>query len=66
MLDQLLILHSVDLITKVIVTDPITKVTTYPFTNLSENGGWDNWEVIKIEDCPCECDEDLRRVSDIG
>jgi hypothetical protein len=34
-------------------------VPVYQF--IRENGGWDNWEVIKIEDCPCVCDEDLRR-----
>ena len=33
-------------------------IPVYQF--IRNNGGWDNWEVIKIEDCPCECDEDLR------
>jgi hypothetical protein len=28
---------------------------------IRDNGGWKDWEVVKIEDCPCECDEDLRR-----
>ena len=28
---------------------------------IRDNGGWDCWEVVKIEDFSCECDEDLRR-----
>ena len=34
-------------------------IPVYQF--IRSTGGWDCWEVVKIEDCPCDCDEDLRR-----
>jgi hypothetical protein len=28
---------------------------------IRETGGWNGWEVVKIEDYSCDCDEDMRR-----
>jgi hypothetical protein len=31
------------------------------YTVINENGGWDNWEMKKIEDFPCETYLDIRK-----
>ena len=33
----------------------------YVYRFIRENGGFDNWEVVKIEDYPCENREDLHK-----
>ena len=40
-----------------------SKAYTYPvYQFIRDNGGFDNWEVIKVQDAECNCSEDLLKI----